>query len=1188
MNQQDIYSKDIFRPINGVIKADSTQELKDEINEFVITAEQQQDYKLPKFFHTLIPGQKPLCTWISGDFGSGKSHLLKILSYVLENDFPIDGRPCADIFAEKAEDFELRGDIQKACRIPTESVLFNIQEKLDATTKSTIDPVLNIFVKEFNRKLGYDDKKPEIAEIERYFENKGKYVYFKQEYERRFGETWENGRKSILLKQQRLAELMADIDGIDQQTAANNIKTQIANYKIDTDGFVSLVKAHLDKQQPGSRFIFFVDEVGQFIGKDVHRMLSLQTIAEGLSDKTDGRSIIIVTSQMDIDATLGNLDKQQQYDFSRIQGRFETRINLTSANADEVIQRRLLEKKPEPQQMLCEVYQKESHIIKSLFCFGDNSQFKSQYKNDQQFAIDFPFIDYQFYLVQSCIIELSKNNAFSGKQQSVGERSLLTITQEVAKAYAGKDLNHIVQFSDMYEGLRGILQTKIQSDIQQAERTLGDDLALKVLKTLFLIKYVKGFPSTADNITKLLLPTLDTDFQTFRSDIHEALNKLVHLSYIEKAANEEYHFQTNEEKDIETEIKNESLTPDAINEELKKIFRDEIYYENKVKLSPNKIFSYGKMVDERQDGRDADIYIHFITPLYEGSTDEQSMKMYSSAHLNQLCVVLGEDKYMTEDLVMFKKADKCLNRLMANGSDDYRQQIVSDKRIVNRKRRENIVARLIELSKKARLYLGGYELDDIRSTDIKTRLTEAMTRLVNMEYKNLAMLTIEYDDTLLKRIISSTTEDRMGYEMDACCLEVMNKLNNDKTRAVRTKVKDLVDHFRGNRYGWYETAVLCILAKLYVMDKVSFRCNGNVVADRDLYFHLTNGTQQALTLVDIEEAISNSQVNKLKNAYKDFFEGAACPGISAKDVHSAFIDKLNEEGAALLKITLEHHFAFTTPLKPIIEQIKKWAGFAYPSLYKKTEEIEDFIDDHIDELEDIKTFVTGKQFDIFKSIDRMERGNQANMSYVSAELRQTLNEIYNTATPWKRMTEGKTTIDAIHAEIANKLEEAHQEIKTFIASKLCTLTSMPSYASLSDSQKAQVETLFNVFDKKEQEERFIGNLMGMKSEVEQAFNKCFDSINLWVEQAQEDAEEEKKKEEAKKQEGDAKEGQQEQQGKSQQDVTKPKVAVRKDKAMHLAWDKQVLESREDVEAYVEALRQQLLGIIKQNKNIMLS
>ena len=290
MKQQDIYKKDINRPINGVIKADSIQELKVEITEFVITAEQQQDQKLPKFFHTLVPPEKPKCTWISGDFGSGKSHLLKILSYVLENKYEIDGKPCAEIFANKAEDFELRGDIQKACRIPTESVLFNIQEKLDATTKSTIDPVLNIFVKEFNRKMGYDDKKPEIAEIERYFDNKGKYEFFKEEYQKRFGETWENGRKSILLKLQRVAEIMAEIDGIPQATAFDNIKAQIANYKIDTDGFVALVKEHLDKQQPGSRFIFFVDEVGQFIGKDVHRMLSLQTIAEGLSE--DRKSVV--------------------------------------------------------------------------------------------------------------------------------------------------------------------------------------------------------------------------------------------------------------------------------------------------------------------------------------------------------------------------------------------------------------------------------------------------------------------------------------------------------------------------------------------------------------------------------------------------------------------------------------------------------------------------------------------------------------------------------------------------------------------------------------------------------------------------------------------------------------------------------------------------------------------------------
>ena len=306
-----------------------------------------------------------------------------------------------------------QGDIQKACRIPTESVLFNIQEKLDGIGKAQIDPVLNIFLKEFNRKLGFDDKKPEIAEIERYFARKGKYEWLKSEYKARFGKEWVEDRPSILLKKQNLAKLFAEMEGISEKEAQSNITTQISKYALDIDGFVALVKAHLAEQTPGSRFIFFVDEVGQFIGKDVHRMLSLQTIAEGLIDKTDGRASIIVTSQMDIDATLGNLEKQQEYDFSRIQGRFTTRINLTSANADEVIQRRLLEKNPEPQQLLCQVYDRQKNIIKSLFNFGDNSQFKSAYKTDAQFANDFPFIDYQFDLLQRSIIELSKNNAFS-------------------------------------------------------------------------------------------------------------------------------------------------------------------------------------------------------------------------------------------------------------------------------------------------------------------------------------------------------------------------------------------------------------------------------------------------------------------------------------------------------------------------------------------------------------------------------------------------------------------------------------------------------------------------------------------------------------------------------------------------------------------------------------------------------
>lgn len=1175
MIQEQIYSKDITRNINGVIKADSRAELANEVTEYVITAEQQKPQLLPTFFKTLVPPQKPTCVWISGDFGSGKSHLLKILSYVLENQLEIDGRKCADIFAAKAgDDFELKGDIQKACRIPTESVLFNIQEKLDGIGKSQIDPVLNIFLKEFNRKLGFDDKKPEIAEIERYFAKKGKYEWLKTEYKARFNKEWIEDRPSILLKKQNLAKLFAEMEGISESEAQSNITTQISKYTLDIDGFVALVKAHLDEQTPGSRFIFFVDEVGQFIGKDVHRMLSLQTIAEGLIDKTDGRASIVVTSQMDIDATLGNLEKQQEYDFSRIQGRFTTRINLTSANADEVIQRRLLEKKPEPQKALCAVYERQKNIIKTFFNFGENSQFKSNYKSDAQFAIDFPFIDYQFDLLQRSIIELSKNNAFSGKQQSVGERSLLTITQEVAKAYKDKDIDQIVRFCDMYEGIRGILQTKVQSDIQQAERTLNDEMALTVLKALFLVKYVKGFPSTIDNITKIMLPTLDTDFLVFKSQIQEALNKLVHTSYIEKGANDEYHYQTNEEKDIETEIKNEELQPDAINNELKKIFRDEIFSDNKIKLSTFKTFSYGRFVDEQQDGRDAEMYIHFITPLNNfQSTDPTTMLMYSMGHANQLLVVLDEDKYMAEDIAMFKKADKCLTRLLSANTDGYRQQIVTDKRRVNTRRRESIVARLTELTKGARLYMGGQEITDIRQTDIKNRLNEGMAKLVELVYTNLKMLTIEYDDTMLKQIIADTnTSGTFGYQMDNCSQEIFNWINRNKQLSIRTKVKDLVEYFRGNSYGWYETASLCILAKLYKMDKISFRSNGSPVADRDLYFNLTNSNAQSMLLVDIEEAISNSQVATLKKLYKDFFYDESCPAQSAKDVHQQFITRLTQVISELRSIKDQNDFEFTKPLGQILPEFQLLAGCVYPALYSKTRQIEDAIERKIDEADVISEFVSGSQFNIFKNIDVAKKGNQANFSYVSPDLITTLNEIYVSKAPWKLMTKAKDTLDAISAEIRSRQEAERQTALTTIETKLAALTSLADFATLETAQQNQVTAMFEALKLSAKDERYIGNIIAMCSDngnINAAYDNCLTSINRWVKAAAD------------------KKAQEETGGGKTNPPRQVKTYVKKQSAMNVPFAKNVLETKEDVEAYVEALKQKLLGFIGQNKNIML-
>ena len=91
------------------------------------------------------------------------------------------------------------------------------------------------------------------------------------------------------------------------------------------------MKRYLDSKGPNHRIMFLVDEVGQFIGSDTHLMLNLQTITEQLGTICDGRAWVVVTSQEDLDSVLGDLTKAKQQDFSKIQGRFKTRLSLSSA-----------------------------------------------------------------------------------------------------------------------------------------------------------------------------------------------------------------------------------------------------------------------------------------------------------------------------------------------------------------------------------------------------------------------------------------------------------------------------------------------------------------------------------------------------------------------------------------------------------------------------------------------------------------------------------------------------------------------------------------------------------------------------------------------------------------------------------------------------------------------------------------
>ncbi|RLB92619.1 MAG: hypothetical protein DRH26_05840, partial [Deltaproteobacteria bacterium] len=92
MQIQNIFKKNISRPINGVVKADQLNEsvVWHELDEYVVTRELDKHFRifLSSYLGVIDNQNDPIiagrmAVWISGFFGSGKSHFIKILSYLL-------------------------------------------------------------------------------------------------------------------------------------------------------------------------------------------------------------------------------------------------------------------------------------------------------------------------------------------------------------------------------------------------------------------------------------------------------------------------------------------------------------------------------------------------------------------------------------------------------------------------------------------------------------------------------------------------------------------------------------------------------------------------------------------------------------------------------------------------------------------------------------------------------------------------------------------------------------------------------------------------------------------------------------------------------------------------------------------------------------------------------------------------
>ena len=1058
---RNLFEKPVDRPIEGVIKADDEASLRLEVEEYVLTNEVEKRLGLFLDAYNNYTGANGV--WISGFFGSGKSHLLKLLALLLENR-TVEGQHVLDLFLPKCAANEiLKGDLKKAVAIPSKSILFNIDQKADVISKNQTDALVAVFVKVFNEACGYYGKVPYIAQFERDLDRDGLLSKFKDAFKSQAKNDWEWGRA-------RSTRVSADVDSayksVTGQACQDVLDKYRTDYRLSIEDFAEQVNAYIEKQGPAFRLNFFVDEVGQYIADNTKLMTNLQTVAESLATKSRGRAWVLVTAQEDMNAVIGEQGKQQSNDFSKIMARFANRMKLTSTDVEEVIRKRLLLKNDTGIDLLTKVYHEQQNNFKTLFDFADGAMTYRNFTDRDHFIHSYPFIPYQFVLFQSAIQNLSHHNAFEGKHSSVGERSMLGVFQQVATQIGDHEVGRLATFDLMFGGIRAALKAEGQRAVQLAEKHLDNPYAVRVLKALFLVKYIKEFRPTVRNICVLMCEEFDQDLPALRKKVEEALNLLEQQTYVQRTG-EFYEYLTSEEKDVEAEIKNTEVESAAVAEELAKIIFDEIIKDRKMRLpASSQDYAFTRKLDERLHGREHELAIHVVSPFHDNKGDEDLLSMQSMGK-NELLLVMPPDDRLITDLLMYKRTEKYVTQNTSITQRASVKNILIGKGTQNKERRADVCQSVKHLLGKASIFAAGNRLD-IAGEDAATRICKGFADLIGLAYPNLLMLRgVQYKEDQVPVFLEGSTSELDGLE--AATLpepeqEMLSLIQSNSRGGVRTTLKSLIEKFEHKPYGWPYAAILCTLAKLCSRGKIEVRCDGNILENSELASALRNTQRHGNLVLEPQVEFTASQIRNLKKFYEDLFDEPPS-ATEAKALAKEFCEKLQLRLVELAAIANRRaEYPFLSQLDPALETLRDVSKKPYIWHLTELARQEDAILDLKETLLDpVIKFINGPQKDVYDRARRLVQTQEPNFASIGSDEPRRLREILFDPACFKgdRIQQLKTLTDQVEQAVAAAVkEETAAAVKT-IESLETRLQSMGEYALLTAEQKSDIAAAFS-------------------------------------------------------------------------------------------------------------------------------
>lgn len=873
---QNMFYDNIDRKINGVVKVDQSTDdvLKQEVKEYVITKDIRRH--MVTFFNNYGSSfEEPTAdigVWISGFFGSGKSHFLKMLSYLLENK-EIDGRRVEDYFREKFDDEATFMTIARAVGGNTKTILFNID--IEGSINKDNTAVLRVFAKMFYNYLGFYGENLKVAKLEQFIDKKGKTEEFRRTFEEKNGASWLESRDAFAFFEDDVVDTLVEVLGM-SETAAHNwfdgtetVETSIAQLVLE-------MKEYMDTQPKDFRLLFMVDEVGQYVGDSVDLLVNLQSLVEKIGSECGGRIWVVCTGQEAIDEII----KTRQDQFSRIQARFKTRLSLTSSSADEVIQKRILRKKEDASDLLEKVYQENDSVLRNLFTFTDAILDIKGYSSSSEFVKNFPFVPYQFIIMQKVFSEIRKHGN-SGKHLSGGERSMLSGFQEAAQKIENRNEYTLAPFYLFYDTVHTFLDSSIRRVIERCQRAADNKDGIEqqdvsVLKLLYLVRYIDDIKATLDNIVILMADSIQIDKIIMRAQVGESLNRLLSQNYIGQSS-DMYHFLTDEEQDIQKEIKNTVVDTSHIVGKIAHIIFGSIYETKKFRYGKYD-FAFDQMVDSIAVGAMTGGMRLRIMTMAIDSTEKSELRMMAESS-GQAIVVLSETPYF-DSLESAEKIRKYIKQKNVTQLPLSVQKIIENQQNEADKYEANAKDQLEQAIENAVFYVDGEHIE-INNGNAKSKLDQALEYLVTHVYSELGLIEKNTEsDAEIAAILTGAVTLLPGAEPNKdAAVKVEEYLEMQERKHLPTSMADVQSRYQSMPYGWKEIDIAAVCAILLVNQKVTIKYAGSTVQPNNpkLLDMLRKKSETGRTQISKRQVVSAAKMRAIKEFLRDYFNKMDIP-----------------------------------------------------------------------------------------------------------------------------------------------------------------------------------------------------------------------------------------------------------------------------------------------------------------------